>query len=337
LKQAGRKCSNKLIAEYKEKINSCYALTDLGPVHWLLGVKVIHDRAVQTISLSQTAYIDSILARFAFADTKSYGAPMLPNILYSKNDAPSTPDEVAHMQKTPHREAIGSLMYLAVATRPDIAFAVSILSQFLNNPGDAHWEAVKRIFRYLVGTKSFELTYGGERHDLIGYTDADGATQEHRHAISGYAFLIDGGAVSWASRKQELIMLSTAEGEYVAATHAAKEATWLRKLIGELFPSLLVPTTLYCDNQPAIKLAEDDNYRARTKHIDIHYHFIRQIVASGAIKLLYCPTEDMAADILTKALPKWKVGIHVTTLGLRRACRGVMENAPLSATASSFE
>ena len=131
------------------------------------------------------------------------------------------------MRKVPYREALGSLMYAAIATRPDITFAVSVLSQFLDNPGEAHWEGVKRIFRYLAGTKDRALTYGKERHDLMGYTDADGALQLHRWAISGYAFLIDGGAVSWSSKKQELVTLSTAEAEYVATTHAVKECIWL--------------------------------------------------------------------------------------------------------------
>lgn len=317
--------SSDLVAQYKDKINSCYALTDLGPVHWLLGIKITRDRDAHTISLSQASYIDAILARFALADATPQGSPMIPGLVYSKDHSPTTPDEVMRMQKTPYREAIGSLMYAAVATRPDIAFAVSALSQFLANPGIAHWEAVKRVFRYLAGTKTYELTYGSERHGLEGFTDADGATQEHRRAISGYAFLIDGGAISWSSRKQELVTLSTAEAEYVAATHAAKEAIWLRKLIGELFPHLIIPTTLYCDNQAALKLATDDNYHARTKHIDIRFHFIRHTVASGALKLVYCPTQDMVADILTKALPKWKVVAHATTLGLLRACGGVLD------------
>ncbi len=291
--------SSKLVAQYKNKINACYALTDLGPVHWLLGIKITHDRAARTLSLSQTAYIDSILACFALTDAKPYSSPMVPGLVYSKDHSPSTPEETVRMQKTPYREAISSLMYAAVATRPDIAFAVSALSQFLSNPGVAHWEAVKRVFCYLVGTKTFKLTYGGEWHGLEGYTDADGATQEHCHAISGYAFLIDSGAVSWSSRKQEIITLSTAEAEYVAATHAAKEAIWLRKLLGELFPHFLTQTPLYCNNQAALKLATNNNYHARTKYIDLRFHFVQQIVASGALKLLYCPTEDMVADILT--------------------------------------
>jgi hypothetical protein len=149
---------------------------------------------------------------------------MVPNAIYSKDDvlADTTP-----MSNVPYREAIGSLMYAAVATRPDIAFTVSILSQFLETPSQLHWQAVKRIFCYLISTKTLQLTYGMELQNMNGFTDADGASQPHRHVISGYAFLIDGGIVSWRSQKQELVTLSTAEAEYVAATHTAKEAIWL--------------------------------------------------------------------------------------------------------------
>ena len=118
--------------------------------------------------------------------------------------------------------------------------------------------------------------------------------------------------------------MSTAEAEYIAATHAAKETIWLRRLLGELFPHLITITPLYCDNQAALKLATVDNYHARTKHIDTRFHFIRQTVADGIINLLYCPTEDMLADMLTKALPKWKVAMHANALGLRNACGCVL-------------
>jgi hypothetical protein len=118
------------------------------------------------------------------------------------------------------------------------------------------------------------LTYGGERHDHEGFTDADGASQDHRQAISGYAFIMDSGAISWSSRKQELVTLSTAEAEYVVAMHAAKECIWLHRLTGEIFPIQSESITLYCDNQATLKLAQGDNYHTRMKHIDIHYHFI---------------------------------------------------------------
>ena len=217
-------------------------------------------------------------------------------------------------------------MYAAIATRPDIAFSVSILSRFLNNPGDAHWQAVKRIFRYLKSTRNFELTYSSERHDLEGYTDADGSTQEDQCAISGYAFLIDGGTISWGAKQQELVTLSTAEAEYVAATHTAKEALWLDKLFMDILPNLIhYLTVLHCDNQAAIKLATDDNYHVRTKHLNQRFHFIHDLNAQDVIKLSYCPTDDMVADILTKALSKWKVAAHSASLGLHHACGGVLE------------
>ena len=208
------------------------------------------------------------------------------------------------MRNVPYREAVGSLMYAAIGTRPDIAFATSTVAQFCENPGWKHWEAVKQIFRYLLGTKKLELTYGGDERGLVGYVDADGASQDHRRAISGYVFMVDGGAVSWSSKKQELVTLSTTEAEYVAATHAAKEAIWLCRLLTELSGSINTPTMLFSDSKSSIALTHDGHYHARTKHIDIRYHFIHYIIEAGTIKLVYhCPTNDMTADILTKALP----------------------------------
>ena len=136
-----------------------------------------------------------------------------------------------------------------------------------------------------------------------------------RHAISGYAFLI-GGAVSWSSKRQEIVALSTAEAEYVALTHATKEAVWLRNYLHEVWRMPLEPTTLYSDNQSAIAMAKDDRFHARTKHIDIRYHYIREIIDSGAVTIGYCPTADMIADLFTKALPSYKFQPLVRKLGL---------------------
>jgi hypothetical protein len=130
------------------------------------------------------------------------------------------------MHKMPYREAVGSLMYASIATHLNITFAVSTLSQYLENLGEAHWETVKQVFRYLLGTCELTLTYERYSYDLIRFTNADGLSQNHCHAISGYVFLIDGGADSWSSRKQELVTLSTAKAEYVAVMHAAKETIW---------------------------------------------------------------------------------------------------------------
>jgi hypothetical protein len=301
---------------FKVKMNEKYRLTDLGPANWLLGIKINRDQANRTISLSQHAYIEAIITRFNFNDLKPCSTPMDPSAPLLKSQSPSKLEDVIKMRNVPYREAVGSLMYAAMGTRPDIAFATSTVAQFLENPGWAHWEAVKRIFRYLLGTKKLELTYGGEERGLVGYVDADGASQEHRRAISGYVFMVDGGAVSWSSKKQELVTLSTTEAEYVAQTHATKEAVWLRRLFTELFGPMDGPTTLFSDSKSAIALTQDGHYHARTKHIDIRYHFICYIIEAGTIKLVYCSMDDMTADTLTKALPSVKAKHFASALGL---------------------
>ena len=285
----------------------------------------------------QEAYIKAIVARFSLADMKAYSMPMVPSAQYSKHNSPVSATDAARMCKVPYCKAIGSLMYASVVTRPNIMFAVSTLSQFLENLGEVHWEVVKRVFCYLSGTRNVALTYKGEQHDLLGYIDADGASQEHRQAISDHTFIIDGGMVSWSSQKQELVTLSTAEAEYIAAMHAAKEGIWLCRLTGEILTSKLESMTLYCDNQAALKLAQDDNYHTHTKHIDIRYHFIQDVVEWGLIDLQYCPMDDMTADILTKALLHWKVTQHSLGLRLSHPCRGVMELEQAGAPAVEAE
>ena len=308
--------SKLLIDKFKVEMDKKYKLTDLGPANWLLGIKINRDFTNKTVSLSQHAYINAIINRFNFNDLKPSAIPMDPSAPLSKSQEPSKLEDIARMKSIPYREAVGSLMYAAMGTRPDIAFATSTVAQFSENPGWAHWEAVKRIYKYLLGTKELELTYGGEQRGLEGYVDADGASQEHRRAITGYVFMIDGGAVSWSSKKQELVTLSTTEAEYVAQTHAAKEAIWFRRLLTDLFDSVDTPTTLFSDSKSAIALAEDGHYHARTKHIDIRYHFIRYVIDAGTIKLVYCSTDDMTADTLTKALPSVKAKHFAKALGL---------------------
>ena len=146
--------------------------------------------------------------------------------------------------------------WVAVGTPPDIAFAVGQLARFMENPGCVHWEAVKHVLQYLKGTWDWKFIYGGAGgRGLEGFTDANGAMQEHRRAISGYIIVIDGGAVSWCLKKPELVTLSTAEAEYVAAMDTAKKLIWFRHLLGEIFGPLKHPITLYSDSQSAIALA----------------------------------------------------------------------------------
>jgi hypothetical protein len=308
--------SREAVRRFKQELRAHYKIKDMGDLNWLLGLEVTRNRQERTISFGQSAYVQRIVERFNLEDAYPLSIPINPNDKISINDCPKNPAELEKMRHVPYKEAIGSLMYAVVGSRPDIAYSVSLLARFMQNPGRTHWEAVKRVIRYLKGTKDAKLTIGRggtfawaledkrERRGLEGFSDADGNSQEHRHAISGYAFTIDGGAVSWNSKKQSLVSLSTTESEYVAVTHASKEAIWIRMFISDVFRPLTSPVLLYCDNMSAIDVAKNDRYHARTKHIDIRYHFIRDIINKRLIDLRYCPTEDMAADIFTKALPK---------------------------------
>ncbi len=277
-----------VIAKFKEELSQFVEVTDLGELHWLLGMEIKRDRHARTLHLSQKSYIEGILRRYGLDEHKPLSTPMDPNVHLSTAQCASTPEDIAIMRDVDYRGMLGALMYASIGTRPDISFAVSTLSRFSINPGPAHLNAVKRVFRYLAGTKDLWLTYGGVANSgdggLKGYADADGSMAEDRHAISGYAFIIDGGAVSWSSKRQEIISLSTTESEYVAAAHASKEAMWLRQFIGQVFKPFTTPTTLFCDNQSAIALTKDHQYHARTKHIDIRFHFLRWITEKGDIR-----------------------------------------------------
>jgi hypothetical protein len=229
----------------------------------------------------------------------------------------ATMAEHAIMHDKPYHEAVSTLNWAALTTQPDITFAVATVAHFASNPGIPHWEAVKQIFHYLNGMHDLWLTYGETSQVLEGYANADGSMGEDRCAITGYAFLIDGGAISWSSKRQKIVSLSTTESEYVVATHRMKEALWLRSLLSKVFQPIKPPTTLFSDNQAAISLTKDHQYHTCTKHIDVHYHFIQWVIEQGSLCLVYCPTNDMVVDTLTKALPSAKVKHFAAGLGLR--------------------
>ena len=168
--------SRELMGLFKDEIRARYKITDLGPISWVLGMKVIRDRVARTISLSQEPYVDAIISKYNFSDLKPVSIPMDPSIQLSRTSSAKSIANTAHMKNIPYRAAVGSLMYLAVGTRPDIAFAVSTVAQFCQDPGPEHWEAVKRIYRYLLGTKKLALTFGEGKQGLEGFTDADGAS-----------------------------------------------------------------------------------------------------------------------------------------------------------------
>jgi hypothetical protein len=292
----------------QKQLRERFEISDLGPINWLLGVHLTRDLTACTFSLGQQAYIEQIINRFGLSEARIATTPMEVGIDLSFDSPQVSAISLTATEKTKYREMIGCLMYAAVMTRPDIAFAVSNLSQYLDAPRTTHLHAVTRVFRYLSGTKELKLVLGGSDTTIVGYSDSDWASQIHRHSISGFAFFVGKGVVSWSSKKQPIITLSSTEAEYVALTHSSKDIIWIQKLLNK-FSSIFhfsFPTTLYCDNQGAIRLSKDSTFHGRTKHIDVHFHFIRQTVAHGHINIIYCPTDDMIADTFTKPLARVK-------------------------------
>jgi hypothetical protein len=279
-------------------------------------VEIKRDWHAGTIHMSQHAYIDSIHRRYNLDELKPLSIPMDPAIRLTSEQSPASAVELAIMRDKPYREAVGALNWAALATRPDITFAIGTVARFAANPGIAHWDAVKQIYRYLAGMRNLWLSYGKTKRVVEGYTNADGSMTKDRRAITGYVFLINGGAVSWSSKHQEIVSLSTTESKYVAATHSMKEAIWLCSLLSEIFKPIKHPTTLFSDNQAAIALMRDHQYHSCMKHIDMCYHFIHWVIEQGSLCLIYCPTSDMVVDTLTKALPSAKVKHFAAGLGL---------------------
>ena len=201
-------------------------------------------------------------------------------------------------------------MYLSVITRLDITYAVSTLSQHLENPSITHLEFARHVIQYLKGMKSLRLILGGTTPSLCGYSDADWTSTLDHHLISDFAFFLGNGSVLWSSKKQSIVILSSTESKYVALTHTAKDVIWIHKLLAKISPiypeQSPLPSTLFCDNQCAIRLLKDSTFHAQTKHIDVHFHFICQTISQNHISLDYIPTTDMIADIFTKSLSFYK-------------------------------
>ncbi|XP_036347934.1 secreted RxLR effector protein 161-like [Rhagoletis pomonella] len=216
-----------------------------------------------------------------------------------------------------YQSLIGALMHLGLTTRPDILHSVSKLSQRNKNPHIEHMTAAKHILRYLKATLDFKLLYRAGGSCIEGFVDADWGSDPHdRKSYTGFVFFYGKCAISWESRKQTTIALSSTEAEYIAASNAAKEAVYLQRLLNEIGFSKDQPIILHIDNQGAQKLATNPVYHNRTKHIDVRYHHIRELVNDKMITLSYCPTDEMTADIFTKNLPGIKHKKFTTNMNI---------------------
>ena len=303
------------ISHIKQLLVMKYQMTDLGTARQFLGIEI--EQSHNEISINQSQYIRTVLRRFNMEDCNSVTTPLERGHMLHACD-PKSVVEPAKVRL--YQSILGSLMYIMLATRPDLAYTISVLGRHSVCPTTNHLTAAKRALRYLKGTSTLRLRYASEYcHDMHGFSDSDwGGDLQDRKSTGGYVFLYSGAAISWKSKKQTGVSLSTLEAEYVASSNAAKEAIWLRRLYAEITGrDTDRPTTIYLDNTGSIKNTKNQQINERTKHIDIRYHFVRHSVETGAIEVRHVPTAEMTADIMTKALPKEAHQRHVTAMGCR--------------------
>lgn len=301
------------LAEIKMFLNKTFRMKDLGLAKSCIGMRI--NQGENFIEIDQTKYVHEILDRFGMENCKPVKTPSETGIKLSikmVNQANSL------VGKVPYQEAVGSLLYLAQATRPDIAFAVNNVSRFNAEHCDTHWTAVKRIFRYLRGTTDLKLRYEKTKSGrLTAYSDADWASEiDRRRSCSGYLIKMAGASICWSSKRQSIVALSSTEAEYIALSSAVCEIIWLKQLADEINREIAKKVTVFCDNQSTIKLSESDAFRPRTKHIDIRYHHLREKIEAGVIDIEYIPTGEMAADSLTKAVTAEKHNFCNEAMGL---------------------
>ena len=304
------------IDKLKRELSKEFAMKDLGAAKQILGMRIKRDNGV--LKLSQEEYVKKVLSRFNMDGSKPVSTPLACHFKLSKDQSPTTEQDRAQMDKVPYASAIGSLMYAMVCTRPDIAHAVGVVSRYMSNPGKQHWEAVKWILRYLRGTADYALCFKKSDLGLEGFVDADMARDvDGRKSTMGYVYTLGGTAVSWVSKLQKIVALSTTEAEYVAMTEASKEMVWLQSFLEELGHKQ-VKSVLHCDSQSAIHLARNPVYHARTKHIQVRYHFIRSALEDGVLVLEKILGSQNPADMLTKTVPIEKLKLCATSVGLLR-------------------
>lgn len=302
------------ILKFKTEISSNWEMDNLAIASTVVGIEIKRANKFK-YNMNQQRFTETILAQFKVTNIKPASTPLPPGqkLLHATNE------EVEKFRKSnlPYQSAVGSIMYLAQCTRPDLCHAVGLLSQHLERPLFMHWESVLHVFRYLANSKDLGLSFDGNQsksvegnesfHLPISHVDADWAGDKNsRRLTTGYVFTLAGGAISWRSRLQPTVALSSTEAKYWAVTEAGQELMWLRTMMLKFRFEDANPTVLFSDNQGAIHLTSKSIFHSRTKHIEVKYHWIREVVEKKELALEYCPSELMVADLLTKPLEKGK-------------------------------
>lgn len=284
-----------MVADFKSSMLREFDMSDLGRMRFFLGIEVL--QRDEGIYICQRKYALDVLKRFGMEKSNAVCNPIVPGFKIHRDEDGVKVDE------TYYKQIVGSLMYLT-ATRPDMMFVVSLISRYMARPTELHMQAAKRALRYLKGTVNLGIFYKkGGTEELLAFTDSDYAGDaEDSKSTSGYVFLLSNGAISWSSRKQSIVTLSTTEAEFVAAAGCACQTVWMRGILEELGHLQQGSTTIMCDNSSTIKLSKNPVFHGRSKHIRVRFHFLRDLTKDGTVELMHCGTQDQLADILTKPL-----------------------------------
>jgi hypothetical protein len=300
-----------------EGLKKQFEMTECGELKWFLGVHVARDRQKRQLWLSQSSYIEKIANQFGLdhsskpPDTPMLQAELLPSL-----------DQATRKSTLEYQSKVGSILYAAITTRPDVAFAASKLAQFNANPSQQHHDAADRTIEYLYHTRNRAISYRAEGNTpcFICASDASFADDStDRKSSQGYVMMLFSGPISWRANKQDTVTTSSTEAELLAMSQTAKEAIWLGRLFRAMLLELDEPLAIQCDNRQTIRLICEESAKLQTKlrHVDIHNHWLRQEYASGRIQVNWKETTEMVADGLTKALPKIKFSTFVSQLGIQ--------------------
>lgn len=295
----------------KQQFMRLWECRDLGDCTEFLGMRISY--VGTSIHIDQSTYLDTILERCGMTNAKVAHTPLPAGYNPEANDAAVNPSLRSRFQMV-----IGSLLYLMLGSRPDIAFAITKLAQHSANPSQDHLNKALYICRYLQGTRTYTLEYTGSAGmGLLAFVDSDwGSDPNTRHSQTGYALKFAGSAFSWASRSQRTIAHSSTDAEYMALSDCSRQVVWIRSLLTELGYTL-TPIPICSDNQGAIFISSNPVTEKHSKHIDIRYHYIRDVVDQQLVQIFYVPTEENPADILTKNLARTKLELSRAMLGLR--------------------
>ncbi|XP_019090134.1 PREDICTED: uncharacterized protein LOC109128377 [Camelina sativa] len=301
--------NTKGIKEVKTHLKSVFDIKDLGELKYFLGIEVC--RSLEGLFLSQRKYTLYLLYETVKLGAKPVGTPLPDGYQVERKGERKDP---SYKDPSRYRRLVGKLIYLTL-TRPDLCYAVNQVSQYMKSPTTYHWSLLERILHYLKGSPGQGICMGKNANtELVGYCDADwGGDKTDRRSIQGYCTFIGGNLVTWKTKKQKVVSMSSAESEYRAMRKLTTELTWLKALLEDLGITISTPITMHCDNQAAIHIATNSVFHERTKHIEIDCHKVREKIEEGVTLPCHTPSENQLADIFTKAA-SLKVFSHISLI-----------------------